>query len=129
LGWLENYADRPERAIENFERAFRLSPLDPMNFNNHVGIASAHEVSEDYDKAAAFYLRAIEERPNAKWIYRHLASSLSGAGRMEEAKQAYAEMMRTYPGLTVAKYKQVMVFSEPVLERMAVNFRKLGLPN
>jgi adenylate cyclase len=129
LGWLENYADRPERAIENFERAFRLSPLDPMNFNNYVGMASAHEVAQDYDKAAAFYRRAIEERPNAKWIYRHLASSLSGAGRMKEAQQAYAEMMKTYPGLTVAKYKQVMVFSEPVLERMAVNLRKLGLPN
>jgi adenylate cyclase len=129
LGWIENYADRPECAIENFERALRLSPLDPMNFNNYVGIASAHEVSQDYDNAAAFYRRAIEERPNAKWIYRHLASSLSGAGRMEEAKQAYAEMMQTYPGLTVAKYKQVMVFSAPVLERMAVNLRKLGLPN
>ena len=129
LGWLENYADQPQKAIGNFERALRLSPIDPMNFNNYVGMGSAHEVAQEYDKAAAFYLRALEERPNAVWIYRNLASSRSGAGRVEDAKQAFAEMMRSYPDLTVSKYKQAMVFSPAVLNRMAENLRKLGLPD
>lgn len=129
LGWLENYADQPQKAIENFERALRLSPIDPMNFNNYVGMGSAHEVAQEYDKAAAFYRRALEERPNAGWIYRNLASSLSGAGRVEEAKRAFAEMMRNYPDLTVAKFKQAMVFSTVPLNRMAENLRKLGLPD
>lgn len=129
LGWLDNYADRPEAAIEKFGRALRLSPLDPMNFNNHVGMGSAQEIVRNYDKAAAHYRRALEERPNAKWINRHLASALSGAGRMEEAKQAYAEMLRSYPNLTVSKFKQAMVFSAPVLDTMAGNLRKLGLPD
>ena len=128
LGWLENYADQSQKAIENFERALRLSPIDPMNFNNYVGIASAHEVAQEYDKAAAFYQRALEERPNANWIYRNLASSLSGAGRVEEANQAFVEVLRSYPDLTVSKYKQAMVFSPAALNRMAENLRKLGLP-
>ena len=38
-------------------------------------------------------------------------------------------MMRAYPGLTVAKFKQAMVFSAPTLDRMADNLRKLGLPD
>lgn len=100
-----------------------------MNFNNYVGMGSAHEVAQEYDKAAAFYRRALEERPNASWIYRNLASSLSGAGRVEEAKQAFAEVMRSYPDLTVSKFKQAMVFSPAVLNRMAENLRKLGLPH
>ena len=129
LGWLENYADQPQRAIGNFERALRLSPIDPINFNNYVGLGSAHEVAQQYDKAAAFYRRALEERPNAGWIYRNLASSLSGAGRVDEAKQAFAEMMRNYAGLTVSKFKQAMVFSPVSLNRMAENLRKLGLPD
>jgi adenylate cyclase len=128
LGWLEAYADQPQKAIGNFERALRLSPIDPMNFNNYVGIASAHEVAQEYDRAAAFYRRALEERPNAGWIYRNLVSSLSAAGRAEEAKQAFAELMRYYPDLTIAKYKQAMVFSPAVLDRMAEQLRKLGLP-
>jgi adenylate cyclase len=129
LGWLENYADRSKKAIENFERALRLSPIDPMNFNNYAGIGSAHEVAQEYDKAAAFYRRALEERPNASWIYRNLAASLSGAGRVEEAKQAFADLMRSYPDLTVSRFKQAMVFSPAVLNRMAENLRKLGLPD
>ena len=129
LGWLENYADQPQKAIGNFERALRLSPIDPMNFNNYVGIGSAHEVAQEYDEAASFYRRALEERRNASWIYRHLASSLSGASRIEEGKQAFAEMTRNYPDLTVSKFKQAMVFSPAVLDRMAENLRKLGLPD
>jgi len=129
LGWLEAYADQPPKAIENFERALRLSPFDPMNFNNYVGIASAHEVAQDYGMAAAFYRRALQERPNASWIYRNLASSLSGAGRIEEARQAYTELMRSYPDLTISKVKQAMVFSPAFLDRMAENLRQLGLPD
>jgi adenylate cyclase len=129
LGWLENYSDQPQKAIENFERSLRLSPIDPMNFNNYAGIGAAHEVTGDYDKATAFYRRALEERPNASWLYRSLATSLPGAGRMDEAKKAFAEMMRCYPDLTVSKFKQAMVFSPVVLNRMAENLRKLGLPD
>jgi adenylate cyclase len=129
LGWLENYADQPQRAIGNFKRALRLSPIDPMNFNNYVGFGSAHEVAQEYDEAAGFYRRALEERPNAGWIYRNLASSLSGAGRVDEAKQAFAEVMRNYADLTVSKFKQAMVFSPVSLNRMAENLRKLGLPD
>jgi adenylate cyclase len=129
LGWLDNYSDRPSEAIEKFERAMRLSPLDPMNFNNYVGLASAHEVAEDYDKAIALYRRGLEERPHAVWIYRNLASSLSGAGRMEEAKEAYAQMMSSYPDMTVSRYRQAMVFSPTALDRMVGNLRKLGLPD
>jgi adenylate cyclase len=129
LGWLEAYADQPQKAIGNFERALRLSPIDPMNFNNYVGIGSAHEVAQEYDEAAAFYRRALEERPNANWIYRNLASVLSGAGRVEEAKQAFAVLKRYYPDLTISKFKQAMVFSPAVLDRMGENLRKLGLPD
>jgi adenylate cyclase len=129
LGWIEAYSDQSQKAIANFERALRLSPIDPMNFNNYVGIGSAHEVAQEYAEAAAFYRRALEERPNARWIYRNLASVLSGAGCVDEAKQAFAEMLLSYPDLTVTKFKQAMVFSPAVLDRMGENLRKLGLPD
>ena len=127
LAWIENYADRPREAIENFERALRLSPIDPMNFNNYAGIGSAHEVAQEYDQAVMFYRRALQERPHASWIYRNLASALAGAGQVEEARQTFAEMMRHYPDLTVAKFKQAMVFSAPTMDRMAHHLQSLGL--
>ena len=128
LGWIESYTDQSDKGIEYFERAIRLSPIDPMNFNNYAGIASAHEVAQEYDQAVLFCRRALQERPHATWIYRNLASALVGAGRIEEAKQAFAEMLRHYPDLTVSKFKQAMVFSVPSIERMAQRLRSLGLP-
>jgi adenylate cyclase len=99
-----------------------------MNFNNYVGLGSAYQLLEEYDKAVALFQRALQERPNAKWIYRNLAPSLLGAGRAEEAKTAFEELIRAYPDLTVSKFKQAMVFSPAALERMATYLRKLGLP-
>jgi adenylate cyclase len=128
LGWIECYANQTKKAVENFERALRLSPIDPMNFNNYVGIGSAHEIAEEYDQAIALYHRALQERPNARWIYRHLAACLSGAGRLDEARKAFAELMQSYPGLTVSKFRQAMVFSPDALDRMVENLKRLGLP-
>jgi adenylate cyclase len=129
LGWLDNYADRPHDAIEKFERALRLSPLDPMNFNNYVGMGSANEVAGNYDEAVKFYRRGLEERPRATWIYRNLCSALAGAGRMAEAREAYAEMQRHYPDMTAARFREAMVFTPSAVERMIENLRKLGLPD
>ena len=115
--------------IGNFERAQRLSPIDPMNFNNYAGIAAAYEVAQESDKALPFYRRALQERPNATWIYRNFSGCLLAAGQIDEAKQAFAVLLRSYPDLTVSKFKSAMVFSPAVLERMGESLRKLGLPD
>ena len=129
LGWLENYSEHSERAIEYFQRALRLSPLDPMNFNNYVGMGSAHEIAERYDEAVVLYRRGLQERPHALWILRNLVCSLVGAGRMEEAKVEFAHLCSAYPGFTIAKFKKAMVFSPAMLDRMAAHLRTMGLPD
>jgi adenylate cyclase len=128
LGWVENYCDRPEPAIAHFEHALRLSPLDPMNFNNYVGMGQANQIAERYDNAVAMYRRALEERPHAKWILRSLVSALAGAGRMDEAAVEFKALMAAYPSLTIAKIKKAMVVTPATLERMAANLRMVGLP-
>jgi len=129
LGWVENYANHPDRAIEYFQRALRLSPLDPMNFNNYVGMGSAHEVAERYEEAVALYRRGLQERPHALWILRNLVASLVGSGRMDEAKVEFAHLCAAYPGLTIAKFKKAMVFSSAVLDRMGAQLKTMGLPD
>ncbi len=128
LGWLEVYADRPLAAFPHFERALRLSPLDPMNFNNHVGIASAHQVAGDDNTAADIFIRALEERPHAYWIHRNLAPALFAAGRLEEARASCDALLEAYPGLTIKRFKSAMVFSPRVLERVSAQLLELGVP-
>jgi len=128
IGWLDVYADRPEQAKKHFEKALRLSPLDPMNFNNYVGIASAYMVEGEDNMAADTYLRALQERPNAMWLHRNIAPALLGAGRTEEARASFAKMIDAYPEITIKKFKEAMVFSEQVLERVGNQLIELGLP-
>ncbi len=129
LGWLEVYAGRPEAAHPYFERALRLSPLDPMNFNNHVGIASAYQVAGDNAKAADEFLRALHERPNAVWIHRNLAPALMAAGRTDEASASRDALLAAYPGYTVKRFKESMVFDPQAMERIAQGLRKIGIPD
>ena len=129
LGWLDVYADRPDEAKAHFEKAMRLSPLDPINFNNLVGLGSARQVAGDDAAAADLFIRALQERPNALWVHRNLAAALYGAGRIDEAKASAAIVMASYPGYTIARYKDAMVFTPRLLDRMAEQMRALGVPD
>jgi len=128
LGWLEVYADHPDVAREHFERAIRLSPLDPMNFNNLVGLGSARQVAGDDNGAAELLQRALQERPNAHWIHRNLAAALYGAGREAEARASRDALLAAYPDMTVAKFKDAMVFTPRVLARIGEQLKALGVP-
>ena len=127
-GWLDVYADRPEEARANFEKAMRLSPLDPINFNNLAGLASARVVAGDDAGAADHFIRALQERPNAVWIHRNLAGALYGAGRLEEARKSIAKLLISHRGITIRKFREAMVFSSRMLDRMAGQLRELGIP-
>ncbi len=129
LGWLDAYNDNCDAAIAHFEKSQRLSPFDPLNFNTYVGMASAYEGAGNCEKAIEFYQRALQERPNAIWIYRSYASGLVGAGKIEEAKHAYAKLMEAYPDITAQKIHQAMVFTPKFMNRMLKNLKMLGLPD
>jgi adenylate cyclase len=128
LGWLENYTDRPAQALEHFDRALRLSPLDPMNFNNYVGIGSAHEIAGRFEDATQLYRRALQERPHAQWILRSLVSALVGAGRVDEARTEFGHLRAAYPTSGIAEFRRAMVFSAAALDAMAARWRVVGVP-
>ena len=89
---------------------------------------SAHQVAGNDAAAADELLRGLNERPNAMWIHRNLAPALLAAGRVDEAMALRDVLMAAYPDLTVARYKEAMVFAPATLERIAVGLRELGVP-
>jgi adenylate cyclase len=74
------------------------------------------------------FLRALDERPNAFWIHRNLAPALLGSGRLSEAYKSRDILMKAYPDMTVKRYKEAMVFSPMVLERIGRQLVELGIP-
>jgi tetratricopeptide (TPR) repeat protein len=50
-GWVSSYQSQPGPAIEAFQRAMRLSPLDPLGWTFSGGLAHAHAVAGRYEAA------------------------------------------------------------------------------
>jgi tetratricopeptide (TPR) repeat protein len=129
LAWVNVHRGRADLAIEQFGRAGRLSPFDPMGVINHVGIGSAHFVAGRYEAAVASLRKAIGEQPDWIWSYRVTVPALMLAGRTEEARHACRLLMERYPGLTIAKVRDALTFGPAIAERIAAGLRRAGLPD
>ena len=127
-GWVNHYFMRPEVAIEQFQRAMRLSPFDPMNFNAYIGIGAAHFVAGRYADTALWIEKGLIDRPGATWAYRELVAAYALLGRDADARAGLARLLKEYRDLTVSKVLSALVYSEPTLDRIAEGLRKAGLP-
>lgn len=127
-GWLRNYLDDPEIAIEHFERSLRLSPFDPMSFNGIMGIGAAHFVASRYDLAAQWQEKALIESPSSVWILRTLVPSYALSGQMDKAREGVRELLQSYPGMTISDIVRALVFSPKVQQHIAEGLRLAGLP-
>jgi tetratricopeptide (TPR) repeat protein len=91
-GWIEAYGGRVGNAIERFQIARALDPVDPLNFLYAIGIGAAHFEAARYDEAVCWFTRALSEHPTAVWNNRFLVPAYVLAGRMEEAKTSFATL-------------------------------------
>jgi adenylate cyclase len=127
-GWLHNYHDDPEVAIQHFERSLRLSPFDPMAFNCEMGIGCAHFIAKRYDLAAQWQEKALMSKPNTAWIHRTLAPAYALAGELDKARESVGELVKGYPGIRLLDILQAMAFSKEAMSRFAEGLRQAGLP-
>ena len=128
LGWADAYTLRSESAEEHFQRALRLSPLDPLNFNAYVGLGGVRMITDDYTGAIIYFERALRERPNAHWIRRIYAAALAGAGRRAEARTMVSDLISKQPNFTVAGYLNAVPFKKEQREKVAELLRSIGVP-
>jgi adenylate cyclase len=126
-GYLNVYTLCPDRAIEHFEHAIRLSPLDPLHYNAVFGIGAAHFAKGDYNGAAKWVEKALSEKPSAMWAYRLLATAYANASRLEEARWAASKLREAYPDVTIAKSFEA-VPSIGAMRGYAEGLRLAGIP-
>ena len=128
-GWVRAYRGELDLSIEHHARAMRLSPLDPILYNMHVGTAFAHFLAGRYDEGTAWANSALREQPNYPAANRILAASNALAGHMNEAQEAMARLRQLDPSLRVSNLTEVFPLRRPEdLARFAEGLRKAGLP-
>ena len=129
-GWVKNWLGEPEAAIERFERAMRLSPLDPRAIGMRAGTAHAHFFLGRYEEAASWAAMALQGNPDLQAGLRIDAASNAMAGRPEQAHKAMARLRQLNPALRVSNLKDVEAPYRRAedLSRYEEGLRQAGLP-
>ena len=133
LGFALSLSTQFAEAILCYEKAIRLSPNDPSRWNFYILKAESLYYLGEYEDAIVSLKEAIRLRPTSFWCYCHLASSLAGLGRMEEAQAAVQQTLQRKPDLTVAFFSDSFKsyhsdYLKTYFERYLEHLRKAGLP-
>jgi tetratricopeptide (TPR) repeat protein len=128
-GHIKVWQGEPETALEHFAKAERLSPLDPLLFNTHAGIAHAHFFAGRYDEAVSWAAKALRERPSQYFAMRIAAASLGLAGSLAEARSLVDRLRQINPALRVSNLKDGLGPYRPEpLRKLEEGLRRAGLP-
>ena len=125
-GWVYNVAGLPEEAVRSFERAIRMSPVDPGLHLTLVGMGVALIELGRFDEAIVAGKKAQRLNPAVQGPYRCLASAFAHLGRDAEAREAAARLLETDPAFTVSAWIARGAQSNATL--LIEGLRKAGLP-
>ncbi len=126
-GWVLKIAGQPEEAIRSFERAMRMSPVDPETFAALTGLGFALIELHRFDEAIVAAKRAQRLNPYYPGPYRCLASAFAHLGRDAEAREAAAHMLEVDPDFTISAWIDRSQLSKTA-KMLIEGFRKAGLP-
>jgi adenylate cyclase len=128
-GYVLVFQNQPDRAIPAFERAMRLSPLDPLGRGFTLGLAVAHLAACRYEKAMEWADRTLGEEPRHRPAMRIKAVGCAHLGRIEDAHDWLRRLLELEPGLTITRFKASATHFPPgIVGRYVEGLRKAGLP-
>jgi adenylate cyclase len=125
-GWVYRVAGLPEEAIRSFERAIRMSPVDPMLHQTLSGMGYAFIELGRLDEAIVAGKRALRQNPSFSVAFRCLASAFALLGRDAEAREAVAHLLEVDPAFTIAAW--IARGGQSNAKLLIEGLRKAGLP-
>jgi TolB-like protein len=119
----------PDVAIERFQHAMRLSPLDPEMARMQAGMALAHMLASRFEVASSWAEKALREMPGFGLATAIMAASQALAGRQEPAERAARRLRQLNPALRTTNLKDWIPFRrQQDIDLFADGLRKAGLP-
>jgi len=125
-GQVYRIAGLPEEALRSWERAIRMSPVDPRLHLTFGGMGYAFIELRRFDEAIVAGKRALRQNPSYATAYRCLAAALAHLGRDAEAREATARMLELDPAATISVLIARGGYSNAKL--LIEGLRKAGLP-
>jgi adenylate cyclase len=125
-GWVYRIAGLPEEAVPSFERAVRMSPIDPLLHRSLTGMGLAFIELRRFDEAVVAGKKALRQNPSYSLAHRCLASAFAHLGRDAEAREAAARVLELDPAFTISSWIARGGYSNAKL--LIEGLRKAGLP-
>ena len=119
-------AGSPEEAVRSFERAMRMSPVDPGLHTLFHGMAMALIELRRFDEAIVAGKKAHRLNPSYSGAFRCLASAFAHVGRDAEAREAAARVLEVDPSFTISAWIARGGYSNSKM--LIEGLRKAGLP-
>ena len=127
--FLRVWHGEPDGAIERFERAMRLSPLDPETYRMQAGMAAAHLFARRFDAASEWADKASKGLPSFLLVAGVAAASHTLAGRTEEGRRAMDHLRELDPLLRISNLRDwLTIHRAEDLATFADGLRRAGLP-
>ena len=128
IGFTLTLDGQTTKALQEFERAMRMSPRDPFNSFFFAGKAAAYYLDGRFDEAIDWARQALQFRPEYVAAYRILAASLARNGQQEEAEAAVADLRKLMPEASITLARLSVPYTANTIEQFLAGLRKAGLP-
>jgi len=125
-GHVYRIAGMPEEAVGSFERAMRMSPVDPGLHTLFHGMAMALIELRRFDEAIVAGKKALRQNPSFSGAHRCLASAFAHLGRDAEAREAAARVFEFDPAFTISAW--IARGGQTNSKLQIEGLRKAGLP-
>jgi len=130
-GWMLVWVEDPEQGLQCFDRAMRLSPLDPWLFSQQYGIARCHFVMGRFDEALRWADKSLLEQPRAVNVTAFKLGVCGHLGLEEETRNCLLRLHELSPGFSVTTFIRQVIprgVSSRIVSLWADGLRKAGVP-
>jgi adenylate cyclase len=125
-GWVCRAAGLPQEAVQSFERAIRMNPIDPLLHPSFVGMGIALIELRRFDEAIVAGKKAQRQKSSYWPAYCGLASAFAHLGREAEAREAVARLLEFDPAFTISAF--IARGGQSNAKLLIEGLRKAGLP-
>ena len=125
-GWVYRNAGLPEEAIRSFERAIRVSPIDPLLYLTFAGMGYAFIELCRFDEAIVAGKKGLRQNTTFSANHRCLASAFAHLGRDVEAREVAARLLEVDPAFTISSW--IARGGQSNSKLLIEGLRKAGLP-
>jgi adenylate cyclase len=116
-----------QTAIDYFQRALRLSPLDPNIFNAQSGLACAHFLLGNYKEGLKYAADALRHHPNFLVALRAAMACQVQMGNIQAAQELWRQLARVSPSQRVSDVRK-RGWREQDAKKFEEAYRLVGMP-